>query len=649
MRLVRHSIHGAGNNLTWRLIKWCFVYLGVSLSTGIKTAEAQTLGPFDRTELQPLSMPLGDQPFNAQEVLTGTFSTQESCSKIPEAVWTVVDGSGDCVRYYQHGLSARTNGKVLLYFSGDVLLRSMTGIRKLSSFYLKETPIKLGRDMAIWSRQAGIPAIFIARPGMYGSSGDHNERRLPREISLMNTAIDLIKKRYDIGSFIVVGQSGGGQIAAGLLNKRTDVEAAVISSGLLSVKQVTNYWENRRKIPGHLLYNTKGLYDPLDELDRIARKSSTQIYVISDPEDRMVPFYSQLHYVRRLRAVGLKPYHIFAHAPAPDHHLLSGHAKLAAALVARGKSSRQIALALANLDCRIICRDTPSSYPSHDRVSIDIGANSAMSAVVSTQDRTQDTILFEKNSDRLVPPASLTKIMTAIVALSIAKREKLGTDYRIIIGNEDLLKGTDLREGDVLSFDHAIANMLISSSNVTANAVARNLGALLSADKRQAKRGAVERFVDEMNNTANELGMVDSHFENPTGLSSQHQLTTAQDITKLMIAALHYREIKKAWGKKTFRLDISGDNPREINIENTNLVIKDYDVVGGKTGTLYPGVYNLAVISKSPNGDDIVSVVLQSPTANDRFSDIRRIIDAVKRDHDWSAMEKMPGQTEHSR
>ncbi|MFC5610350.1 alpha/beta hydrolase family protein [Variovorax soli] len=286
--------------------------------------------------------------------MNGAFSSPEQCAHVPNGLWVEVDGKGDCVRYYSHGLSESDNAVALVYIGGDVMLRSAKGVRHITPIYTSTTPRKIELEMADWSAAAGRPALFLARAGIYGSSGDHNARRSHREINLLNQALDLLKDRHHITSFILTGHSAGAQIAAGLLNRRSDISAAIYSSGMLSVKQVTTFWEHRRDIPGRLLYDASRYYDPIDEIDRIDRHQAPEIYVISDPEDRVVPFFSQLFYVRRLRALGIHPHHIYARAPGPQHHLLAGHAKKVAALLAREASKQEIYRAVLELDFQSI-------------------------------------------------------------------------------------------------------------------------------------------------------------------------------------------------------------------------------------------------------------------------------------------------------
>ncbi|ADG16477.1 hypothetical protein BC1002_2425 [Paraburkholderia atlantica] len=336
--------------LRWRLRRFLFVTFGIWGVVEPSLGGRPALAPFEDPRPGELNIPVEGEPFDAVQALNGSFSSREHCAQVPDSLWVEVKGKGDCIRYYAHGLSSGENPTVLVYFSGDVMLRTAKGVRYITQSYQSASPKEIEKEMAGWSADAGHPALYLARPGIYGSSGDHNTRRTHREIELMERALDLLKERYNITSFILTGHSAGAQIVAALLNRRQDIAASVISSGLVSVKQVTAYWEFRREIPGRLLYDAQSYYDPVDEIGNIRRAPLPEIYLISDPEDRIVPFYSQLYYVRRLRSVGLRPHHIYAYAPGPQRHLLARHAKRAAALLAQRKSAQEIRMALAKLD-----------------------------------------------------------------------------------------------------------------------------------------------------------------------------------------------------------------------------------------------------------------------------------------------------------
>ncbi|MDX3927488.1 MAG: alpha/beta hydrolase [Shinella sp.] len=334
----------------FRLLKWLLIFMSVRFAPDDALADDLRLGPFEKPQPKELSVPRGAMRFDVREALHGSFSSPEQCAKVPDGLWVEADGGGDCIRYYAAGLDEDGASKILVYFSGDVILRTSGGMRFISASYGEQSPDGILADMARWSGQAGLPAIYVARPGTFGSSGSHAMRRHPREVALLDGALDLLKDRYGISSFILAGQSGGGHIVASLLNRRRDVAAAVISSGLVSVRQVTDYWDRRRKVPDWFLYDVKAYYDPIGEVDRIRKDSPPQIYVISDPEDHVVPFASQLRYVRRLRAAGFSPQHVYAHAPDANRHALARNARLAAAMIARGMATKDIRRALEEID-----------------------------------------------------------------------------------------------------------------------------------------------------------------------------------------------------------------------------------------------------------------------------------------------------------
>ncbi|MFK3777612.1 alpha/beta hydrolase family protein [Agrobacterium sp. NPDC089420] len=336
--------------LAWWIVRWALLALAIPGASQSALADAPRLGPFELPKPRELTVFRDDQAFSPFEALNGSFTSPEACAGIPNSLWIDAEGKGDCIRYYPQALADGKNPVVLVYFGGDVMLRNAKGVRFITDSYIRQSPATIAAEMTEWAQKAGHPVIFMARPGIYGSSGDHNRRRHPREIALMDRALDLIKQRYDVSSFILTGHSAGGQIVAGLLNRREDVAAAVITSGLVSVKQVSAFWERRRRLPGKLLYNAADFYDPITEIDRIPTEPRPGIYLLSDPEDRVVPFFSQLFYVRRLRAAGFEPHHIYLQATDRQRHLLAYHGRLAAALIARGQTPVEIRRAVHEME-----------------------------------------------------------------------------------------------------------------------------------------------------------------------------------------------------------------------------------------------------------------------------------------------------------
>ncbi|HEV7339970.1 MAG TPA: alpha/beta hydrolase [Bosea sp. (in: a-proteobacteria)] len=327
-----------------QLLRWLIVAVA-TVAAPSAFAERLELPSAAPVAPKELAVPSASERFESYEALHGSFSSSAHCAGVPGGFWVEFGGKGDCLRSYAQGLSAADNPTVLVYFSGDVLLKTKEGVRFVGSGYERRSPKLIERDMARWSERAGVPAIFIARPGMFGSSGDHNQRREPREGMLMERALDAIKRRHRVSTFILVGQSGGGHIAASLLNRRRDVSAVVLSSALLSVREVNDYWNKRRTVQS----DGAVLYDPIDHLAGIRSDPRPMILVLSDPQDRIVPYPSQLTYVRRLRAAGFEPQQILLSATDKNHHALARHGRRAAELVARGEPIGAIRAALEDV------------------------------------------------------------------------------------------------------------------------------------------------------------------------------------------------------------------------------------------------------------------------------------------------------------
>ncbi len=326
-----------------RLLRWltiAILTIGLAPAALAQRLELSALAP---TTPRELAVPRAGERFAPYEALHGSLSSAAHCATVPGGLWVEVNGKGDCLRTYAHGLGDGDNPTVLVYFSGDVLLKTKAGVRFISPGYDRRSPDAIQRDMAHWSDQAGKPAIFLARPGMYGSSGDHNQRRELREVMLMERALDAIKQRHRVATFILAGQSGGGHIAASLLNRRRDVSAVALSSALLSVREVTEYWDRRRTVQSG---NIHALHDPIDHLGGIRTNPKPLIFVLSDQEDRIVPYASQLTYVRRLQAAGFEPQHVLLSAAGKSRHALARQGQQAAALIARGEPPSAVRAAL---------------------------------------------------------------------------------------------------------------------------------------------------------------------------------------------------------------------------------------------------------------------------------------------------------------
>jgi len=135
------------------------------------SADQATLGPFDTPRSTLLSATMGNTPFPVEEALHGTTATPEFCARVPGSLWVEADGKGECIRYYGFGLAEGESSQALVYLGGDVLLTTTNGVRHIATSYQSECPAQIDSAMADWSHQADAPALFLARPGLHGSSG----------------------------------------------------------------------------------------------------------------------------------------------------------------------------------------------------------------------------------------------------------------------------------------------------------------------------------------------------------------------------------------------------------------------------------------------------------------------------------------------
>ena len=291
-------------------------------------------------EARTLTATVGANRFPVDELADGSTSDAAQCATLPMAVWVTVDGKGDCIRAYGAGLKQGPNPNVLVYLSGDRLAG-----RRILGGYEKESPDSLQADADRWARQAGTPYLFLARPGTYGSSGDHAQRRRPREGRLVDAALQALKDHYAIGTLHLAGQSGGGGLVANMLNVRVDIGCAVASSGAVAVGLRTQLLNRSKDTTGY-----SDSYDPVAHVKDIAKRPGLRIFVLSDRGDQTVPFKSQEYYVDELRKQGLAPVHVELNAKAPAHHDLVAFAKPALVLCAQGRTDSEIETALKAMD-----------------------------------------------------------------------------------------------------------------------------------------------------------------------------------------------------------------------------------------------------------------------------------------------------------
>ncbi len=226
-------------------------------------------------------------------------------------------------------------------------------------------------------------------------------------------------------------------------------------------------------------------------------------------------------------------------------------------------------------------------------------------------DQSDGHVMLEKQADAVLPIASISKLMTAMVVLDA----KPDLQELITIGEEDVdgLKGTRSRlpVGTTMTRNTAMLLALMSSENRAAHALGRHYPGGLSA------------FVQAMNKKAHALGMVNSSFEEPTGLSSNN-VSTASDLARMVAAAARYPEIRNYTTTAEAKVELKGQIQE---FRNTNVLVRSdnsWEIGQSKTG--YISEAGRCLVMQARVADKpVVIVLLDSAGKMTRVGDANRI------------------------
>jgi D-alanyl-D-alanine endopeptidase (penicillin-binding protein 7) len=232
------------------------------------------------------------------------------------------------------------------------------------------------------------------------------------------------------------------------------------------------------------------------------------------------------------------------------------------------------------------------------------------SASALVMDQRSGELLYEKNAAAVLPIASITKLMTAMVVLDSVPNLAEG----VTIGEADVdtLRGSRSRlaVGTVLTREDALLLALMSSENRAAHSLARHYPGGLSA------------FVAAMNQKAASLGMSDTRFEDPTGLSSGN-VSSARDLARMVTAAHRYPLIRELTTTAEAAVELNG---RTLGFHNTNPLVKSgsWQIGLSKTGFIQEAGKCL-VMQASVADQPVVIVLLDSAGKMTRIGDANRL------------------------
>jgi D-alanyl-D-alanine carboxypeptidase (penicillin-binding protein 5/6) len=239
-----------------------------------------------------------------------------------------------------------------------------------------------------------------------------------------------------------------------------------------------------------------------------------------------------------------------------------------------------------------------------------VSADDISAAAAIVIDAKADRILYAKNPNLKVPPASTTKLVTAMVVL-----DKLDPDKEIIVGEGAAHTPSvppRLRPGERLTVRALLNLALMRSINGAAVALA------------EAAAGSEKDFTNLMNAKAASIGAESTHFVNASGLPAPGQYITAHDLAKVMKASIQYPLIKEIVNTRVKNVYTMGG--RQMFLKNTNLLLWDEDdMIGGKTG--YTRAARHCFVCASDKGDTtMISVVLGEAVRDNLWEDSKTLL-----------------------
>lgn len=269
-------------------------------------------------------------------------------------------------------------------------------------------------------------------------------------------------------------------------------------------------------------------------------------------------------------------------------------------------------------------------------------APETLSPGVILMEESTGTILYEKNSDEAHYPASITKIMTTLLALENGNLSDMVTFSDDAINNTEG-SGIARDYGEQMTLEQCLYGVMLESANECAYAVAEHVG------------GTIENFVDMMNAKAKELGCTNTHFANPHGLQDENHYTTAHDMALIAQAAYQNETFRIIIGTKMYTIPPTNKHAEETVLRNHHDMLCTYHnanrkylypyCVGGKTG--YTATANSTLVTYAEkDGMTLICVVMNTQSPNqfidtvnlfDYAFDNFQVLNVSENDTDYSA------------
>ncbi|TCO79828.1 D-alanyl-D-alanine carboxypeptidase family protein [Marinisporobacter balticus] len=223
-------------------------------------------------------------------------------------------------------------------------------------------------------------------------------------------------------------------------------------------------------------------------------------------------------------------------------------------------------------------------------------------------------IIYEKNIHDKLPPASVTKVMTMLLAMEAIDKGSISLEDQVLISERAASMGGSqlyLEPGEEKSVNDLLKGIAVASANDGCVALGEHIS------------GTEEMFVKRMNERAKELGMSDTQFMNTNGLPQEGHYSSAYDIALMSKELLKYPKIHDyltIW-MSSMKVGLANKKQTSLQLTNTNKLIRTYPGANGiKTGYTSDAKYCLSASAKK-NGFNLITVILGSPTSKIRFSE----------------------------
>ena len=235
-------------------------------------------------------------------------------------------------------------------------------------------------------------------------------------------------------------------------------------------------------------------------------------------------------------------------------------------------------------------------------------------------------VLYSKQALQKVYPASITKIMTAMLALKYGNMNDVVTSTQENLNLEEGSQVCGFWAGDQVTLDQLLHCLLVYSGNDAAAAIAEHVG------------GSTDGFVEVMNSYARELGCTGTHFTNPHGLQDENHYTTPYDIYLMLKEALNYPEFTQITQSGSYTVEYThadGSSASTTLLATDHYLTgeatppKNVTILGGKTGTTDNAGNCLALLSQNAYGKPYISIVMGASTKDELYEQMSSLLQNI--------------------